>query len=49
MAKVPDRAENGQIGIDRVVWKFNNECEFCKSNYYRVIFMDIDMPVKDGF
>ena len=29
LAKAPDKAENGQIGIDKVVDKFNNKCNFC--------------------
>lgn len=49
LAKVPDKAENGQIGIDKVVSKFKNKCSFCELDHYRIIFMDIDMPVKDGF
>ena len=44
-----DKAENGQIGIDKVKWKFENKCQFCELNYYTLILMDIDMPIKDGF
>ncbi len=29
--------------------KINNSCSCSKSKYYKFIFMDIDMPIKDGF
>ena len=40
---------NGQLGIDKVIEKFYNKCNFCGLNCYRLILMDIDMPIKDGF
>lgn len=49
IAKIPDNAENGQVGIDKVIEKFNKKCNLCELNKYNLIFMDIDMPIKDGF
>lgn len=41
-----DRAENGKIGAD--MYKANAE-KTCCTNYYKLIFMDINMPVMDGY
>lgn len=40
-----DFAYNGKDAIDKVSEK---KCPFCKNNYC-LIFMDLNMPVKDGF
>ena len=41
-----DLANNGQQAIDKIkIRKVNNKC--CDS--FQAIFMDIDMPVKNGY
>ena len=41
-----DSANNGQIAIDKV--KLNESLKkYCSQ--YKLIIMDIDMPIKDGF
>ncbi len=43
-----DTASNGQIAIEKVVRKFESiESECCL--FYKLIFMDLSMPVKDGY
>lgn len=39
-----DSASLGEIAIQKVIEKMKNDC--CK--YYRLIFMDIEMPIMDG-
>ena len=41
-----DSASNGQQAIDKV--KYNQSLKKCCPSY-KLIIMDIDMPVKDGF
>ena len=41
-----DSANNGQIAIDKV--KLNKSIKKCCPQY-KLIIMDIDMPIKDGF
>lgn len=40
-----DKADSGFTAIDKVNEKLKNEC--CQ--HYSIIFMDIDMPSKDGY
>lgn len=40
-----DSASLGELAINKVIEKLKNSC--CK--YYRLIFMDIEMPIMDGF
>ena len=40
-----DRAENGKIGVDMYAANATKKC--CKT-YYRLVLMDINMPVMDG-
>ena len=40
-----DSASLGEIAINKVIEKLQSTC--CK--YYRLIFMDIEMPIMDGF
>ncbi|KAL4472696.1 hypothetical protein ABPG74_018645 [Tetrahymena malaccensis] len=42
-----DQAMNGQEAIDKVIQSYNSQCA-CK-NSYKLIFMDIDMPIKNGY
>ena len=39
-----DLAHDGQEAIDKVREKYENS-----DNLYKIIFMDIQMPIKDGF
>jgi len=39
-----DLAHDGQEAIDKVKEKYENT-----ENLYKIIFMDIQMPIKDGF
>lgn len=43
----PDEAENGQIAVDMYKEGLRKECK-CINRAYKLIFMDIQMPVKDG-
>lgn len=43
---IVDTATNGQAAIDLVKHKF--DYSICCKNF-KVIFMDIDMPIKDGY
>ena len=42
-----DEASNGEIAVDKFVQMFNQDCG-CQNRVYRLIFMDIQMPVMDG-
>ncbi|EAS02189.2 ATPase, histidine kinase-, DNA gyrase B (macronuclear) [Tetrahymena thermophila SB210] len=42
-----DQAMNGQEAIDKVIQSFTSQCT-CR-NGYKLIFMDIDMPIKNGY
>ena len=42
-----DKAYNGQECIDLINEKKNSNCN-CGKNYYKIIFLDIVMPVMDG-
>ncbi|KAL4486790.1 hypothetical protein ABPG72_006622 [Tetrahymena utriculariae] len=42
-----DQAMNGQEAIDKVIQSFTSQC-ICR-NSYQLIFMDIDMPIKNGY
>ena len=41
-----DHAENGKLGVDAFEKSMKKTC--CKK-YYKIIFMDLNMPVMDGF
>lgn len=43
-----DTALNGLIAYEKFVKKCNFQCEFCERNSYRLIIMDLMMPVMDG-
>jgi CheY-like chemotaxis protein len=42
-----DKAYNGQECIDLINEKKNSNCN-CGKNYYKIIFLDIVMPIMDG-
>ena len=42
-----DKAYNGQECIDLIIQKGKSKCK-CGKNYYKIIFLDIVMPVMDG-
>jgi CheY-like chemotaxis protein len=42
-----DKAYNGQECIDLMVQKGKSNCK-CGKNYYKIIFLDIVMPIMDG-
>ena len=42
-----EEAHNGQICIDKYLRQYHKPCG-CKNRTYRLIFMDIGMPVMDG-
>ena len=41
-------AGNGQIAVDLFKQALDNPCG-CKNRAYKLIFMDLQMPVKDGY
>ena len=43
-----DSAFNGQECVDQIKTKAKVECT-CKHRGYKLIFMDINMPIMDGF
>ena len=44
----PEEAVNGQIAVDMFKEGLDKEC-MCPNRAYKLILMDINMPVKDGF
>ncbi|CAD8196328.1 unnamed protein product [Paramecium pentaurelia] len=44
-----DSAYNGSEAINQVLNKKNNICKICGNKYYSLIFLDINMPIMDGF
>ncbi|CAD8210902.1 unnamed protein product [Paramecium octaurelia] len=44
-----DSAYNGSEAINQVLNKRNNACKICGNKYYSLIFLDINMPIMDGF
>jgi CheY-like chemotaxis protein len=44
---ISDKAYNGQECIDLIVQKGKSNCK-CGRNYYKIIFLDIVMPIMDG-
>ncbi len=49
-----DKASNGKEGVDRVLERYNeNKIDSCVcsqgNDNYKVIFMDCNMPILDGF
>ena len=47
LGHLTDKAYNGQECIDLIVQKGKSNCK-CGKNYYKIIFLDIVMPVMDG-
>lgn len=41
-----DEACNGEVAVEKVQLRYNN-CEVCKG--YKLIIMDVDMPLKNGY
>ncbi|CAD8124691.1 unnamed protein product [Paramecium sonneborni] len=44
-----DAAYNGNEAINQVLEKKNNACQICGNKFYSLIFLDINMPIMDGF
>lgn len=44
----PDEATNGQIAVEKFKAAMDKKCR-CKNRAYKLIFMDIQMPIMDGF
>ena len=44
----PTEAANGQIAIDMFTQAMQKPCQ-CVNRAYKLVFMDIQMPVKDGY
>ena len=44
---ISDKAYNGQECIDLIIQKGKSNCK-CGRNYYKIIFLDIVMPIMDG-
>ena len=47
LGHLSDKAYNGQECIDLIVQKGKSNCK-CGKNYYKIIFLDIVMPIMDG-
>ena len=47
LGHLSDKAYNGQECIDLIVQKGKSYCK-CGKNYYKIIFLDIVMPIMDG-
>jgi CheY-like chemotaxis protein len=47
LGHLTDKAYNGQECIDLIVQKGKSSCK-CGKNYYKIIFLDIVMPIMDG-
>jgi CheY-like chemotaxis protein len=43
-----DKSTNGKECIDQIKYKLKHPCEICKSNEYKILLLDIMMPVMDG-
>ena len=44
----PDEAQNGQVAIDMYQEGLNKDCK-CVNRAYKLVLMDINMPVLDGY
>ena len=44
----PAEAANGKIAIDMFTQAMQKPCQ-CANRAYKLVFMDIQMPVKDGY
>ncbi|CAD8160755.1 unnamed protein product [Paramecium octaurelia] len=44
-----DHAFNGQDSLAQIKYKKENPCQHCNNQYYLLIFLDINMPIMDGF
>ena len=44
----PEEAENGEIALKMYKQALDKECK-CEHRAYKLILMDIQMPVMDGF
>lgn len=43
-----DECNNGKEGIDKILEKNKNICPICKTDTYKLLLLDILMPVMDG-
>ena len=43
-----DEASNGKEAVEKFKMKFDKPCK-CSNRSYRLIFMDLQMPIMDGF
>ncbi|CAD8176818.1 unnamed protein product [Paramecium octaurelia] len=44
-----DHAFNGQESLAQISQKKENPCQHCNNQHYLLIFLDINMPIMDGF
>ncbi|CAD8074517.1 unnamed protein product [Paramecium primaurelia] len=44
-----DHAFNGQESLQQIKQKKEKPCEHCNNQHYLLIFLDINMPIMDGF
>lgn len=44
----PEEAQNGEIAVQMYKEAMKKECK-CKNRAYKLIFMDIQMPIMDGY
>lgn len=44
-----DSAYNGKEALQLVNHKKNNPCKKCGNRYFSLIFLDINMPILDGY
>ena len=43
-----DEASNGKECLDKIIEKRDKSCEICKKRWYKLLLLDIMMPVMDG-
>ncbi|CAD8070988.1 unnamed protein product [Paramecium sonneborni] len=44
-----DYAYNGKEALDKIIKKAEIGCQICQNKYYSLIFIDINMPILDGY